>query len=436
MTKFSTALKLITSQLARHLALVFTGNIFSAGIGFLALLIISRILTISDYGLFNIVISVLLIVRLVANFGMNTTMMKFVSSYLGRDKRAEAAEVVRVSLYIKITISLIISVIVFFSAGLMSEKIFHDARLIPLFKLSSFGILLISIFFYVKAMLYAYKKFTGCVALQIFVDLFKLITILVLIFISKLNVSSAIVAFCFIPSLGIVLGLWQIRREVFIKKIQIGGLLRQLLSFSKWIFMSAVSRSAFHNLGLLMLARMLNSKAAGIYGLSLNLTYIFPIIVVSFWSVLLPQVSRFKEINQFRKYVTQSLKISLPTGIIILPLLFLSKKIILYLFGSRYLESVPIFNLLLLSFFLLTISSLIISALYAMNKPRTVAYLDLFSFGVMLLGCYFLIPYLGTIAPAMLALALNACTLGFLILYTSRLIRKGNIAFTHDKEAF
>ena len=51
-----------------------------------------------------------------------------------------------------------------------------------------------------------------------------------------------------------------------------------------------------------MLARILNTKTTGIYGLALNLTYIFPILINSLRSVLLPEVSRFKTRNQFENY--------------------------------------------------------------------------------------------------------------------------------------
>ena len=70
-------INLVTSKLARHLTLVFTGNIFAAGLGFFAIVIVSRELTVSDFGLFNLARSTMLIAALIAGLGTDTSMIKF-----------------------------------------------------------------------------------------------------------------------------------------------------------------------------------------------------------------------------------------------------------------------------------------------------------------------------------------------------------------------
>ncbi|MGB3863409.1 MAG: oligosaccharide flippase family protein, partial [Candidatus Aminicenantaceae bacterium] len=76
--------KLFKSRLAGHLILMSTGNILCAGLAFLGILIISRALSVSDFGLFNISISVILMAQPLINFGMLGTMIKFVSAHLAR----------------------------------------------------------------------------------------------------------------------------------------------------------------------------------------------------------------------------------------------------------------------------------------------------------------------------------------------------------------
>jgi len=70
---------------------------------------------------------------------------------------------------------------------------------------------------------------------------------------------------------------------------------------------------------IFMLATMLDSKASGLYGLALNLTYVFSILIGSLNAVLLPEVSRYREIAQIERYVKNSLKISIGISLTILP---------------------------------------------------------------------------------------------------------------------
>jgi O-antigen/teichoic acid export membrane protein len=435
MIKVSNSIRLFTSQLSRHLILVFTGNIFAAGLGLLAILIISKVLTVNDFGLFSITLSVILIVPTLANLGMNTSMIKFASSYLFRGKNAEAVQILRVNLYLRLVTSFILAVTIFNTAVFFSIKVFQCPDLIPLLKLAAFGVLFVSILDYIKNVLYTYKMFKKYIVLQLLVDLAKLLTVIILIFSLKLNIFSAVAVFMFIPLLGILLGFWLIRPILLSKRKFIENLLGQLFSYSKWVFVNSICSVIFPYIAIFMLAKMLSIKAAGIYGLAHNLTYIFPILILSLMSVLLPEVSRFREIEQFEKYVKGALKISLCLTIFIIPFLFLSKKIILFLFGLRYLDSIAIFNWLLLSYIPFTISISIRSALYSMNKPHTTAVVELFRVTVMILGCYLLIPFFGILVPAILALIINVIALGFLIMYVFKYIHEGKAVFQNEETA-
>jgi O-antigen/teichoic acid export membrane protein len=185
--------------------------------------------------------------------------------------------------------------------------------------------------------------------------------------------------------------------------------------------------------GIFMLAKMSGSEAAGIYGLALSLTYIFPILIDSLRTVLLPEVSRFRQLQQFETYLSKSLRISLFAGIAVIPLLFFSRKIILLLFGPRYAACTEIFNLLLLSYIASMINNIIQTALHSMKRPHIVAIANLAKLTLIILGSYLLIPRVGVIAPAILSLAGNIFTLGLLSAYIFRLIHRVKTAL-QDKD--
>ncbi|MGB3862079.1 MAG: oligosaccharide flippase family protein, partial [Candidatus Aminicenantaceae bacterium] len=420
--------KLFKSRLARHLILMSTGNILCAGLAFLAILIISRALTVSDFGLFNISISVILMAQPLINFGMLGTMIKFVSAHLARGQEDEAIHVVKAVFYIKVTLSLILAAFVFFTADLLAQHVFRLPSLFPLLRMSAFGIFFLSIFNYVKATLWAYKKFPAYVVIQFFTDMAKVLTIGALFLISALTVFSAVSVFSLFPILGTLLGFFYFREVFSYRGNHTNKLYLQLFSFGKWLFLSNLGHRFFLYIGIVMLARMLDSEAAGIYGLALNLTYIFPIIVSALTSVLLPEVSRFREKDQFIVYFRQSLKISASIGILVVPFLFFAKDLILFFFGERYLGSIPVFIWLALGFLFFAFSQILRPILLALDKPHIVTYTDLVGLVAMIVGCYFLIPHLGVLAPALMALIVNVCAMSVLAVYTHRQIHRGEAA--------
>ncbi len=430
--KISHIIDLATSRLTKHLTLVFIGNIFAAFLGFLAVLIISIELTVHDYGLFNIAISAMLIASRFSGLGMDTAMIRFTSSYLGVEKTAEATQVLRATFLVRIIVSSILSIIIFNTADLLSTKVFHYSSLTPLLKLAAFGVLVIPTFNYLKSVLYTYQLFQTGVILQILVDFGKLSTVLVIIFCLNMNTLAAVAAFAITPLIGGLLGFGLLWQKFFSKRKPIQNLFSQLFSYSKWMFVSNVCEITLPYVGIFMLAKILSSEAAGLYGLALNLAYIFPMITYSLMSVLLPEVSRFREIAQLDKYIRGSLKISLYIGVAVVPFLFFSHKIILFFFGSRYLDSVTIFNWLMLGHIIFTINSTIRVTLHSMNRPQVLAMVDLLKLTVMVIGCYLLIPLLGSLAPAIMALVVNVSALSFFSIYVFKKIRERDISFQNE----
>lgn len=413
----------------KHITLVFAGNIFAAGLGFLTVLIISRELTVSDFGLFNMAIAAISITAHLSALGMDNTMIKFASSYLAIKRKAEADSVLKAIFLVRIIVSSLFAVTLFNIAELLSVKVFHHPGLTSLFKLAAFGGLAASLFNYLRSILYTHQLFKRSVTLQILVDFGKLFIVVVLIFYLKMNVFTAVATFALIPLLGIVFEFRPLYHRFLFRKKPIKNLLNRLFSYGKWLFISNICRLILPYIGIFMISKMLSSEAAGIYGLALNLTYIFPIIIYSLQSVLLPKVSRFREMAQFEKYIKDSLRIACYMGMTVVPFFFFSHDIILFFFGSRYLDSIPIFNWLLLSYIILTTNTPIKVALYAMNKPYVVAIVDMVSLIAMVSGCYILITFLGILAPALLVLVINVSALAFLSLYTLKNIRRDTITF-------
>ncbi|HTY45037.1 MAG TPA: oligosaccharide flippase family protein [Patescibacteria group bacterium] len=416
--RIATVLKIIKTQLARHISLVLAANMSAAALGFISLLLVARGLSVADFGLFNVAISLILVIQVFTAFGIDTSMVTHVSSYLGKEKPAQAKEVVSAGFIFIIINTCAVGLCIYAAAPYIAKNIFHLPQLVSLLRLASLGIACVSLFNYTKTTFYAYKQFKQYAFILLLVDTLKLAVIFTLARSSRISASSAVAAFGLSPLLGAILGTWVLRDKFSLSARQVKKAMLGLLDFTKWIFVSDMAKQIFPYVGTFMLAKLLDSKAAGMYGLALNLTYAFPILINSFNSVLLPELSRFKQISQFENYLKTSFRILSYLVAAAIPCTFFSARFIIFFFGSRYVNSIVVLNWLIFNYLVTAVNSTLLNlTLYSLKKPRIVAVSDIARLTAMFLGCFFLIPRLGIVCPAVIALLINTSAAIFLASY-------------------
>jgi len=74
--------KLFFSKTARYSGIVFVGNIVAAGLGFLSMVIVSRVLGPYNFGILSIVMAVIAVINGLTDFGIGTGVVRFSSLYL------------------------------------------------------------------------------------------------------------------------------------------------------------------------------------------------------------------------------------------------------------------------------------------------------------------------------------------------------------------
>ena len=123
--------------------------------------------------------------------------------------------------------------------------------------------------------------------------------------------------------------------------------------------------------------------------------------------MLLPKFSGVSSKEQLRKYTVKSLKFTAPIIFPLIILLVASKPIILWLYGVEYLSSVVIFKVLICAFAISVIINPISLAIYSLNKPEVVAYLNIVQLILNFLGNIFLIPLYGAVGAASVTLLIR-----------------------------
>jgi O-antigen/teichoic acid export membrane protein len=134
-SSISETIELLKSRVAKDSAIVLTGNVLSAGIGFVATVLITRALGLAQFGLFSVAVTVMVVASQFSDFGVSTGLVRFASLYLQQDK-SKADLMFKVSLKIRLIIAAIVFLIGFLVSGALATEVFGKPDLVSPLRLA------------------------------------------------------------------------------------------------------------------------------------------------------------------------------------------------------------------------------------------------------------------------------------------------------------
>ncbi|MBF0555072.1 MAG: oligosaccharide flippase family protein [Nitrospirae bacterium] len=418
------------------------GDIFCSGLGFITTVIVSKELTVKEFGVVMLSLYIVQAAATAACFGLDRSAVRFISYFNSKDKNDEAFGVLKTVIYMMFVSSMFFAAIVYGGESIFGESGFSLRIKSPIpYKVLAISVFIAAIFSIVRPSLYGYKMFKASVLVQLLVDTTKLLSVSLLVILKKLNAASFFIAYAGSHLAGIIMGSLSLQRFLAQQKINpihlSAGRVMQLISYSKWIFIGRISDMLLSVTALSMLERLISAEASGIYGLALSLTYIFNILINSAISTYLPEVSEFNKTYQVKEFLKYSFRISIYCGLVFIPAAFLSKYAIIFIFGTSYAASTAIFNILLLSYIPASFKLAAWLCLQSINRPEISSIEKILSLLFMYVGCRYLIPTVGTIAPAYITLISTAGSVVFYSIYIPRQMSRGDSIFQNrDKRYF
>ena len=399
----SEVIQLSKSKIAKDSAIVLTGNILGAGLGFIATILIVRTLGPAQFGLFSVALAVMGIATQFSDFGIGTGLVRFASLYLHQDK-LKADLMFKVSLKLKLIISVLVFLIGFFASESLAVHVFGKPELTFPLKLAFIGALGASLAAYISATLQARQSFAKFAFVNLINPLGKLALIGLLFLTYKLNLFSALTTVITLPFIAFLIGSLIIPRDFLRAKGDEKEAFHNLFHFSKWILVSTLCVMIFNRLDVLMLGYFKRAEIVGYYSAAYTFAFVFPLITGTITTILLPKVSELSEKGQLREYTKKSLKFTTPIVFPLIILLLMSRPIILFIYGSDYLPSAIIFQILICGFALSIVVNPISLVIYSLNKPEILAYLNIMQLGLNFLGNLFLIPPYSAVGAAIATL--------------------------------
>lgn len=381
--------KILESETLGDIFKVLSGNILAQGIAFLTLVLISRDLGPSDYGVFSLLVAIFTFSVHISDFGVSIGYVKFVSENRNLEKEIFLTIVISKFLFaMPIVIGLILS------SDFISIFFFSTNQYAKLIDFISVGVIFHSFFNLVVARFQAIQKFRSYVLLQILHNILKLGSVLLVALLYAEVKHLEYFLLCYAFSVSIIVIILVVGGGNFIKYIKNirVSYFTHIYKCSFWVFLSSIATLIIMRLDILMLQKLSNSEYAGYYSVALNLAMVLPLITASLVATLLPKMDDFLKDRSPREYASKVLS-KAKYVLLLLVLIEVSSPIIIrLLFGDDYIESIRVFQILLIAFTFGVIINPISLVMYSLNKAHLLAVVNWVQLPLNYLGNVMLIP--------------------------------------------
>jgi O-antigen/teichoic acid export membrane protein len=393
-------LGLAKSATARDTAVLFSGNVTAAFLGFLFTLIIARALSVKDFGIFSAAANLFLILTSLSDLGLSSGVVNFVAEFLGKNDERKANEYAKAAFNIKliITSSLSLGVIIF--AGFVSRS-----WLATLDKTVAYWVAILSfvaIFWgFLPYILQAKKMFLKSVLIDVSISLPKALIPFIFIQFGVLTLGKTFMAF--LLSLIIAGGMGLIFTGVkFLKAKPKKETYVDLIKFSGWLGVNRIVSSISGKLDIQMLAALAGAVATGLYSIPSRLASFISVLASSYSAVLAPRFSGFGDKNKEREYLVKSCLPLIPIVGGLILWIIIAHPFITILFGAKYAPSVEVFQALVLAMipFMIAVPS-VVAIIYGMKQTKFVGYYSFFQIAAIFLINLIFIPKYGVFGPTL-----------------------------------
>jgi O-antigen/teichoic acid export membrane protein len=244
-------------------------------------------------------------------------------------------------------------------------------------------------------LLQALRRFQAIVTIQSATMSLTILLIVCLFLTRRLTVAPALLVGAITSIVAAGLGLWFMprawRSALLARGQPLGPERGRLLSFSRWMWISAIFSILSSQLDLLLLNWFAPPQTVGFYALALNLAFKADLVNQTLHTVLLPTVSALSGSEAQRTFLRRSLDRNLMLGAGLAAALPLARPFIVLVYGEAFAPSTNVFYLLMaIVLFDLFTNPLLLLA-FPLNMPRLLAASDvvrvitLVAFGALLL---------------------------------------------------
>jgi len=411
------AIRAIRTPFAFDSAVTLAATGASAGLDFVIVALLSRVLHPAGFGVYSVYLSVMTLLGGVADVGLGLILTRFVAIHRDSDP-ARAAAYGQLIFWLKLLLSLVMIAAGTAAAPLLTRWFLGESGNVRLFIFSLWGAAGIAMSTYVISWLRGNEQFLLRSAYAVAITAVKLVLIAALgiggFFSPEAAVSATAAAGVLTGGFGLLLlpraalG-WRTLHEF-------GRLWTEFAAFGKWVSAWFVLGAIIPRLDLLVLSSLASHEVAGWYAAAARLTIVSQLLNTSLMIVLVPKISRIDTEIQLARFLSAWRALALVTILVALvPLELAAAPLVRIVFGAAYLPAVPIFQLLLIAACFDLIFNPLTYLNFTSDEPRAITVLNVLRLVVLVIGLWALTPRYGAVGAAWAVVISVVVCYGFLL---------------------
>jgi len=409
-------LGLLKSQTSKDTLISLIGLAGTAGIGFIYTVILARYLEPASFGIYSSITALASIIYSIGDFGFTSAIINFLPKL--KDK---AQIVINTSFTFQIFVATGFFAILLL-ASLVNQIIIPGSM--PYHFILA-GILVINylVFNLIQSIFSSERRFWRISIGQIIDSGLKITFVYILLSVSQLSITSALIANIVSSIIAIIITFWK-RFPLLKLKIE-KTVFSSMVGYARWIAVSRLFTVMVSKIDVLLINLMIGSFHAGIYSAANRVTLVFALLISSLNSVVNPRFSGFNTKEKIRSYIKKLFAFVAVFAALMLVMIVFAGPVVNFVYGEKYAQAIPVFQALTIGMIPFLFSIIVTPPmLYSYGKSSLFAKVSATQVVSMVILEILLIPKLGVFAPALALGTTNAAATIFLGVKLAILLRK------------
>ncbi|MBI3485826.1 oligosaccharide flippase family protein [Candidatus Daviesbacteria bacterium] len=402
--------QILKTKTIQHSLITLSGTIINGLIGAVFFLLLARSLGPKNFGIVSFSIIILTLISDIADLGINTGIINFVSKNYLNDL-SKVRQILKLSLESKLLIWLVVLIIGWLVMPFISFNILQKPELSFYLRLSLVGVGGALVFSFATSSLQALQRFKLWSFINISMNAIRLALAILLIYGLILTPTNALLIYISITFLGFFIALLFLPKDFLTAKNETSQF-NSLFHFNKWVALTIVLSAISSRIDSIFLTKLSSLNDLGIYSVANQLTSYLPQLSSAIAVVAAPKFGSMTNtrdaFSYFRKLGFFCIGLSL-LGLLVIPLGFF---LIPIFYGSNYQRSSLLFVLLFIANLLFLISTPAYQAIYYYFSKSKIAFIiTLIIFVVNTSLMWVMIKALGPVGAALTVVAVSLLNL-------------------------
>lgn len=391
---------LIFSRTAIDTYFVLTGNLFTIIFSFLFTVLTVRLLSLADFGIFSVLLTLLLLIAEIADMGIGNSLSYFLPKL--KNNLIKRLSFVKAAFLLQLIIIVFLVSIIILTSPFLAQIVFHQQDVVYLITIVALlGIPFSSWLNFFQYCLSAIEKFIKVAVVSASSSFLRLIFLLILIVFSKISLASIV----WIQVLSFILASFfafsLVGFDFLANKLSFNNL-RKIFFFASFLGTARTLTAVASKLDLVMLIALSDAYETGLYATAVKVISVYPLVAGSLTTVIAPKISAIAQPAQLYSFIKKVTLVTLGLIGTIIVFMIIAQPFMMIVFGPKVALAVPMLRLLLLAMIFLVSSIPAVGvAVYYLHKPFILTINSFLQLIIVIVGNLLFIPYWGGIGAAL-----------------------------------